>query len=424
MRNYLNKLTRDIRNLIHLSGDVANSNNMSVYLVGGCVRDLILGIKNLDLDMVVEGDGIKFAEDLAGILRAKTIRHRRFGTATIVIKPNLKVDIATARRERYPHPASLPIVSNGNLREDLARRDFTINAMAISLDVNNPRSLIDLFGSRNDLKQKKIRVLHNLSFIDDPTRVLRAIRFEKRYDFKIEPKTLAYLKAAVGQKMLEQVQPQRLRDELILMLKEEQPLKQIKRVQALTGFIFVSPRLCVSKDTYKLYGCIERQITWFKKEFPRHRQIDTWLIYFMGLIDSLNTNEVRSICKKFVFRKGEEKRIFTIKKIGFKFCRTLSRDTIRSSKIFHLLEPLSYEAIIFIKAKYSNSNVQKHVEQFLKIYNGMHIRISGDDLHRLGITPGPNYQKIFCKVLNALLDGLVSSKEEELLLIKKIIKNR
>lgn len=179
MKEYLRKLPKEIQDLISKAARVASGNNISAYLVGGFVRDLLLGVKNLDLDIVVEGDGIKFAQDFAHTLKAKLILHRRFGTATITLGYNLKIDIATARKETYPYPACLPVVTSGTIEDDLARRDFTINAMAISIMQKDFGRFIDLLYGKHDLYHKKIRVLHNLSFIDDPTRILRAIRFEK-----------------------------------------------------------------------------------------------------------------------------------------------------------------------------------------------------------------------------------------------------
>jgi len=422
VREYLKKLPQEVQDLIHLASNVASGNNMPAYLVGGCVRDLILGVRNLDLDIAVEGDGIKFAEDFAKVLKAKLTRHKRFGTATVILKDNLKIDIATARRETYPHPASLPLVTPGTLKDDLARRDFTINAMAISIGMRDFGRLIDFFRGKSDLSHKKIRILHNLSFIDDPTRILRAIRFEKRYNFEIEPEALACLKRATRIKMLEKVQPQRLRDELILILKEEQPLRQIKRIKDLVGFGFINSHLTVSKSTYKLLSSIENCINWFKKIYSKRRQLDVWLIYFIGLTDSLNSNDVKAICKRFVFKRGEEKRISTYKRLKRKFILELRKGEIKPSKIFSLLEPLAYEIIILLKAKYKNRNIQRYIEDFFEIYNGIRIQICGDDLYRLGIVGGPYYQKIFAKVLKAKLNSLVKTKDEELALIKKLIK--
>jgi len=410
--------------LIHEASRIASANDMTIYLVGGFVRDLMLGVKNLDLDIVVEGNGIKFAEDFASFLKAKLIRHRRFGTATIILKPQLKIDIASARKEFYPQPAHLPVVTSGTLKGDLFRRDFTINAMAISIVGRDFGKLIDFFGGEVDLENKKIRILHNLSFIDDPTRILRAIRFEKRYNFKIEPETLKKLKEAVKLGMLDKLEPQRIRDDLILMLKENRPLREIKRLQELAGFGFLSPHLTVSQKTYVFLNSLEKQINWFKRAYPQRRHLDAWLIYFMGLIQALDINEIQHICRRFAFCRGEEKRLLTYKRNNRKVILGLNKEKIKPSKIFALLEPLSYETLLLLKAKYKSKRIQRHIANFFKYYNGIRIHITGNDLHRLGLEPGPRYQKIFAKVLNAKLDGKVETKEEELAIVAKLIKNQ
>ena len=152
MKSHLNNLNKELKDLINLAQGIAYSHNWPVYLVGGFVRDLILEVKNFDLDIAVEGDGIKFAEDFSAKLKARFIRHKRFGTATVTINPVLKVDIATARKEFYPQPASLPVVSSGTLKDDLFRRDFTINAMAISIAKKDFGRLIDFFAGRDALR--------------------------------------------------------------------------------------------------------------------------------------------------------------------------------------------------------------------------------------------------------------------------------
>ncbi len=422
MKKYLKNISPQILDFIAKTGDIAGRHNMTAYLVGGFVRDLLLGVPNLDLDIVVEGDGIRLAEYIAGESGVKFISHRRFGTATVFINPELKVDVATTRRETYPQPASLPAVQRGNIRDDLARRDFSINAMAISINRGNFGELLDFFDGAADISRKKIRVLHALSFIDDPTRILRAVRFEQRYDFRIEKDTLRYLKEARTLRVLEKVQPHRLRDELILFLKEKDPFKSIKRLNSLTGFTFVSRRLSVSKRTYALLTSVRNEISCFQKKFPANRRLDTWLIYFMALLDGVDNAAVRSICRDFAFRRGEEKRILSYKKISSPFIRDLSAQKTLPSRVFSRLEPLSYEVIILLQAKYKNAALRKHILGFLKVYNGTRISIGGDELAQLGLKPGPHYQKIFSQVLRAKLNGLVNTREEELGMIKKIIR--
>ncbi len=422
MKKYLERLPKEIKDLIAIARRVASSQNLPAYLVGGFVRDLILGVKNLDLDIVLEGSGINFAEKLAMQLKAKLIRHKRFGTATVTVKPHLKIDVATARRESYPEPAHLPVVTGGKLKEDLLRRDFTINAMAIKIFPGDFGGLVDIFGGRRDLRNKRIRILHNLSFIDDPTRILRAIRFKERLGFRIEPHTLRLLKEAGKLKMLQKVEPQRVRDELILDLKEPRPIKNIRRMEALSGLDFISKGLRPSKSTYSFLHSIEKEINWFNRVHHSRRKLDTWLMYFMGLIDSLGAKEAKGICRSFALRRGEEIRIIRFKKGNKKFVSDLSKAKVSPCRIFSVLEPLSYEAILLIKAKYKNRFLKKHIEDFFEIYNGMRIYIGGHDLGNLGLPPGPAYKKIFTRVLNAKLNGRVRTKEEELALIKKLAK--
>ncbi len=403
MKKYLENLAPEVKKLIGICAQAAAEKNYKVYLVGGFVRDLILGVENLDLDVVVEGDGIKFAEDLSLSLKADLVRHRRFGTATLTLGHKTKIDIATAREEWYLEPACLPSVKSGEVKDDLKRRDFSINAMAISLNQEDYGKLVDFFNGLDDLAHKRIRILHNLSFIDDPTRILRAIRFEKRYNFKIEPLTLKYLQEAVKLKMLEKVEPQRLRDELILILKEMDPLKPLKRIQQLVGFRFIHPCLGLSSGIMRLLEKSRRQISWFKKHYSARRHLDVWLIYFASLLDGLTNREIKAVFKLFVFRKGEEKRVLTYKEITKSCIDKLSSKVTKPSVVFHLLDPLSYEAILLVKVKYKNKNLNRHIEDFFESYNSMCLAVTGHDLSKLGIKPGPEYQKIFLKVLKVPL---------------------
>lgn len=424
MRGYLEKLPPGTRHLIHVASGITARKGIPAYLVGGFVRDMLLGAKNLDLDIVVEGDGIKFADDLAAVLGAKVTRHRRFGTATLILAHLHKIDIATARSEIYPKPASLPQVKPGTLKDDLFRRDFTINAMAFDIGREGSARLIDFFGGKDDLKKKKIRVLHALSFQDDPTRILRAIRFEQRYGFKIEPLSLRLLKEARAQGMLDKVQPQRTRDDLILILKEKCPVRSIRRMQELIGLGFISDGLKLSGKDYALFYSVEKQIAWFKKNYPLRRAPDAWVLYLMCLLDPLKVKEVINVCRRFAFRKGEEKRILSYKKITSGTLSMLSSKLTLPSKIFSILEPLSYEVILMLRAKYKKPGIKKNIPLFLKDYNGMRIHIGGDDLRRLGLAPGPHYQRILSRVLKARLDGKIGTKEEELELAVKLMQSK
>lgn len=426
MEEYLKKLSPSIRQLIELAKNAAAQTGMQAYLVGGCVRDMLLGARNLDVDVVVEGDGIAFAYASLALAEAKgtslgaarIVRHSRFGTATIIFKDGLKIDVASSRKEIYPEPGALPRVTPGSLEDDLKRRDFTINAMAIKL--GGAGTLVDLFGGAADLRHGRIRVLHAKSFVDDPTRMLRAIRFEQRYGFAIEPATLGYFKEAASSGMLSRVSPHRLRDEFVLMLKEEKPLLQILRTERLLGFAFLSPGIRITSETRRLLVSVGHEINWFRKSFPRHRELDAWLVYLMGLLDPLPAQEVSSLCRRLGLRSGEEKRLVAHKKNESLLLARLAARAARPSDIFALLEPLSYETIILLRAKAKSSVARRRMAQFLEIYNGMRLCISGEDLRRLGIAPGPYYKKIFTKVLDAKLNGQVKTPQEELEFIRRI----
>ena len=166
-------------------GNLADQLGYHAYLVGGFVRDMVLRDENYDIDIVIEGDGIIFAEEMSKRFGVKMRTHKEFATAKIIYPDGFKIDIASARLEYYKAPAALPVVEHSSLKLDLHRRDFTINTLAISLNKNTFGELIDFFGAQRDIKEKTIRVLHSLSFVEDPTRILRAIRFEQRFGFKI-----------------------------------------------------------------------------------------------------------------------------------------------------------------------------------------------------------------------------------------------
>lgn len=422
MKKYLEKLPPELKKIINLAAKVSKETAMPAYLVGGFLRDLILGVPNFDLDITVQGDGIAFARKLEKKLKSAIRVHERFGTATLVLGNGLKVDIATTRKEKYPVCACLPVVSRGSLSEDLMRRDFTINAMAVSITGGDDQKLIDLFGGEEDLKFGKIRVLHSLSFEDDPTRILRAIRFEQRFDFKIEPCTLTLLKKAVGAGLLNKVSAHRARDEVVLMLKEENPFKEIKRLDDLGGLYFLSDKLKFAKPAQDLFKAISRQVSWFAKNYSARRKLDTWLIYLTALLKTLNLAQLKMVICKLGLSKGEEKRIIGYCRDAHKLIPYLSKKGIRPSRIFSLLEPLSYEEIVLLRAAaWQNKYLKEYVTDFLEIYNGMRPYVSGHDLHGLGISPGPDYQKIFARILAAKLNGKINTRSEELAMIKKLI---
>ncbi|MBU1062527.1 MAG: hypothetical protein KJ952_07425 [Candidatus Omnitrophica bacterium] len=226
------KFPGELFNIIKLIGKTADKEDISVYLVGGPVRDILLNVPDYDLDFVVEGDGIRFAEALNETMKGELKKHRAFKTATLCYK-DIRIDVVTARSESYKAPAAYPDVKPGKIKEDLFRRDFTINAMAMSVNKKNFGELVDFYNGFKDLKKRFIRVMHDKSFIDDPTRIFRAVRFSVRLNFRIEPRTKNLMKKAILNGLLGEVNRGRIKKEIEAFLKEKEPLKCLETFSGL-----------------------------------------------------------------------------------------------------------------------------------------------------------------------------------------------
>src|SRR4030043_2088005 len=297
-----------IHNLLIEFGKVGDELGYSVYAVGGFVRDLLLRVENYDVDIVVEGDGIRLAEGFEKKFPCRIRTHKKFGTAIILFPDGLKVDVATARWEVYDSPAALPTVESASIKMDLYRRDFTINTLAIQL---NPRAfgeLIDFFGGVKDIKEKVIRVLHNLSFVEDPTRVFRAIRFEQRFKFQIGKHTQNLMKNAVKMGFMDRLSGKRILSELILILQEENPIPPLKRMRDFHLFHFLHPHLKFDEEVDLLFEQVHDVIAWFDLLFLEERY-ERWGIYFYGLVDFLKEAEVEELCQRLAMNDKLRKKV-------------------------------------------------------------------------------------------------------------------
>lgn len=216
-----------VKGLLKRIGHIASARKMNASAVGGCVRDWWLGRATVDLDVAVEGDAVNVAHAVANAVGGTTTVHPQFGTATVrltSVVPGLRIDFATCRRETYARPAAYPTVSAGTLEDDLFRRDFTINAMAVAISPQRFGELVDPFLGLEDLRGKRLRVLHERSFLDDPSRILRGIRFAQRFGLQWEPQTKRLLHEAVAAGALGWLNAGRLRKELDRLGQEPDPL--------------------------------------------------------------------------------------------------------------------------------------------------------------------------------------------------------
>lgn len=421
IKNEINKLPRPLVNIIKNAGRFADNTNQRAYLVGGFIRDIFLKIKNFDVDIVLETKGINFARALNKRLKAKLIIHKRFGTAVIRCK-NFKLDIATCRKEIYPYPGSLPVVSAGSLKDDLARRDFSINAMAVSINKDNFGQLFDFFCGLDAIRNKKLEILHKGSFLDDPIRILRLARFKARFGFSIDKATLKLIKASRGLKALENMQKHRVRDELVLMFKEARPEDIIESLKDLYGLGFIYKNLNFTKSDSKKFLVIRKVCLWFDKKFTSRRKPETWLMYLSVLLSRLPASDLKVIAREFGLKRGELIRIISFKKDSSLIERKLNNLRLPASKVYNILNPLSYEVILLSLGFSKSNSVRRHIENFLRDYNLSRIKSTGEDLKALGVRPGPDFKHILKRIAEEKLNKKLSSKRQELVFVKSLLK--
>lgn len=420
----LNNLPPDILKLFRQIGKIAQENNCRVFVVGGVIRDLYLGRENFDFDIIVEGDGIALAKILADKFKAKSVDHEQFCTAVLFMPNGIKIDIATARKETYEYPGALPKVTPGSIEDDLSRRDFSINAMAASLNPEDFGELIDFSDGLNDLKKKVIRVLHDLSFVDDPTRILRAIRFEQRLKFKIEDHSLMLIKEALKHRAFETIKPPRIWRELILILYEKSPKKYFMRIAAVCGLRFIHPKLRLNRDTLRLFDAIDKLLVSYEKLYPHNEPAENWFLYFMALTDALKRSEIKYVAETFNLKKDQRDKLYSFKNLNRNFFNFLGKDNLQPSQVYVMLEHLSYETILILRAKSENKIIKKRIDDFLNIYDKVKLSINGDYLTELGVSLDSGFKKILDKIFYKKLDGELRTKEEEIEYARKLIDNQ
>lgn len=414
-------LPEEIYEILNIAGNLAQEKGYGAYLVGGSVRDLLMRLPSPDIDIVVEGDGILFAHDLSKRIGGRLTSHARFATAKIMkeIKKdgNIKtihIDIATARTEYYESPAALPKVETSSIKKDLYRRDFTINALAVKLNTKDFGLLIDFFGGQRDIKDKKIRVLHNLSFVEDPTRAIRAIRFAEKLGFKISKHTENLIKLAVKMGIFEKLKGPRLYEELILLLQDTMPQNSIKRLKDYGLLKIIHPSLeenPIYQNLARAYEILSGIDLLFLREKYRKE-----FIYLMVILKDLNMNERLELLDKiYVPENIKRKMLDDIQAAESALQRLTSEDSV---EIYNILKPLNIETIILMMI-YANESQRKSISLFLTKLKDIVPSITGENLKKLGIKPGPVYRKIFEAILREKLKGRLLSKEEEIEFVKE-----
>jgi tRNA nucleotidyltransferase (CCA-adding enzyme) len=415
--------------LLERIGKLADRQEVGAFLVGGFVRDLLMNIPNFDLDVVIEGDGIHFGKTLAQELKAEWTIHERFGTVSITLPHALNlphmhhVDIATARTEYYEYPTALPTVERSSIKKDLYRRDFTINALAIRIN-KTPGELLDFFGGRRDLKDNIVRVLHSLSFVEDPTRVFRAIRFEQRFGFKISKETQQFIQQAESMELFHRLSGSRLGNELLHLLEEPEPGKGVQRLKQFNLFRFIHPKLQWKEPCTTLFESGEKILAWHEVESARPG-IERWLLYALAWFESLGQAELVKTWKRLGFPQKTTATAGEFLQAQPTLMRTLNKKHLAPSEIYPLLAPWPKEFVLFLMAKAQSKSAthtaMERIREFLTTFQAVSLTLTGHDLEEMGLPKGPAYRRVLDNVFQAKLDGLVVTPEDEYRLAKNLI---
>ncbi|NLL18758.1 MAG: CBS domain-containing protein, partial [Clostridia bacterium] len=414
----LQRMEPDLLSLLQSIGRIGERRDERTFLVGGIVRDLIIGCPNIDIDIVVEGDGPELARELAEEVGAKVRVHDIFQTATVVIPNGYQLDIVSARTEFYAYPAALPTVESARIREDLYRRDFTVNAMAISLNLDSFGTLVDYFCGYSDVKEGLIRVLHNLSFVEDPTRIIRAIRFSCKYGWQIEEETYGFMVRALKEGRLKAVSLPRLWQELKQILTEDNPVPALSKLAELGADKQIMKGIEWNRPVLDALTLGRQAILQLKSAYP----ITPWRIYLAILLSPYSLDQLRELLNTLVFNKKNKQAIedvFSLVK-NLPFERVMDDNFIMT--LHHHCRQIAADTITAWAALSGSAAVVQKICTYLTNREKLKPRLSGSDLLALGAKRGPGIGAILKRLEMAWLTGEITGPGEELSLAKELIR--
>ncbi|HCY18910.1 MAG TPA: hypothetical protein DHU69_03935 [Deltaproteobacteria bacterium] len=340
------------------------------------------------------------------------------------------MDIATARLEYYEKPGALPTVELSSLKLDLYRRDFTINTLSAALNPKDFGELIDFFGAQRDIKEKAIRVLHNLSFVEDPTRVLRAIRFAERYGFTIAKHTQNLIKNAVKLNLLQKISGERLLNELKAILEEDNFLHAMQRIKEFDLIKFIHPDVRLDNTEMTLLERARDVLAWYQLLYAEEK-VESWLVLFLSISDQLKDDEALEIGKKLGITGKHRMDVLRARADAIKALNVMQMKltpagfkqgkALRPSEIYHHLKPLPMEDVLYIMAKTKLDDTKKAISNFITHLKECKTLLHGDDLKRLGVPEGPIYSEILSQLLEKRLDEKIKTKADEEKMVKEII---
>jgi tRNA nucleotidyltransferase (CCA-adding enzyme) len=408
------RLPPPIMELLRTAGAVAEGLGMSAYVVGGFVRDLVMRIDNLDVDIVIEGDGIEFAEAFSRENPCRVRPHHKFGTAVLIFPDGFKIDVATARVEYYMEPAALPTVEYSSIKQDLYRRDFTINTLAVRLNAPVFGELIDFYGAQRDIKERVLRVLHSLSFVEDPSRILRATRFERRFGFIIGRHTMNLIRNAVRLDLIGKLPKPRLFGELELILKEEDPTGIVRRLAEFNIGPSIHPKITLDRKQMALMEDAAEILVWFSLLFLDEKA-EKWGVHFLALLEPLAPAEAKDFAAELgIGRRAREwVRIAKFESDDLIY-RLLTSRAVSRKLIYDCLSPMPNEVILYVMAKSKHPDIRRYISLYFTQLKNVRPLMTGKDLLELGYPPGPDFKRIFDEILESKFAGELKTKAAEM----------
>lgn len=419
------RLPQRIRQLLKQISTVADALHLNVYAVGGFVRDLLLNKKNLDVDIVVEGNAIEFARQFARRYDCRVRAHEKFVTAVVVFADGYKLDVASTRTEYYLEPGALPSVEEASIKLDLYRRDFTINTLALSLSGDSYGELHDYFGAQRDLHDKAIRVLHNLSFVEDPTRMFRAVRFEQRLGFKLGMHTENLVRSAVEMGFVDRVSSLRLFNELTIVLNEENPLAAVERLAGLGLLHCLCEQWQVDTAVKHYFRQAQKAIHWYELLYTG-APIQRWSVYFLCLSAILTDEEMASICVKLSIPQRWQDVLVVERQRAMPVFHSLERQrkklaSLPDSQLYGRLHGVSCEMLLFAMARTSSDAVRLAISHYMTQLRDVKPLLNGKELLKIGVERGPQIGDLLKRLRDARLDGVVVSRRDEVAFVRKLL---
>ena len=415
----LSRIPSQILTVLQEIGQLAGETGLSAYAVGGMVRDFLLNRENLDFDVAVEGDAIGLAQCLFERWEGKIHAHSEFGTGTLTRSDGLKIDFVSARRETYPRPGALPLIRFGTILDDLHRRDFSINALAVSLNPATFGELVDRTNGLRDLQTGQIRALHDRSFIDDPTRIFRAIRYEGRYGFQIVDSDQKHMRDAIDKGVLDLISGQRIRNEISRILPETSAPQMIRRMEEFDIFQNIHTGWQPPENFDALCDAARQAADWADKHLVKDA-VDKASLFWMALLR--DGSVIESVKDRLSLDNQLSKILVAKARLG----NVLAKLSVHSerSQVYKLLKSYPIEALAFSIAEPEQPLwCAAKIKEYLTDLRLAQPLINGADLIQLNLTPGPKFAAMLWNAFAAQLDGNIQSKQEALQFLGRFNEN-